>query len=76
MKKGGKRPRTKGEPAFYDEMKKRVNLTLTPTSIEGLDELAEAWGVSRSELMERIGRGVIPVPKPEEVNQLKKLLNT
>jgi hypothetical protein len=67
MKKGGRRPRTKGEPAFYDEMKKRVGLTLTPTALEGLDEYATLWGVSKSELVEQIGRGIIPILSPQEV---------
>ncbi len=39
MKKGGRRSRIKGEPAFYDEMKKRVGMTLTPTAIEGFDTI-------------------------------------
>lgn len=67
-RKGGKR--SKGEPAFYDEMKKRVNLSLTPTGFDGLENLAEEWGLSKSELVEQIGRGTIPVPKPEEAERL------
>jgi len=70
MKKGGRRPRTKGEPAFYDEMKKRVGMTLTPTAIEGLDYHANVWNVSKSELVEQIGRGIIPLPRPQEVERL------
>jgi hypothetical protein len=34
---------------------------LTPTSINGLDTLATSLGMSRSELVERIGRGIIPI---------------
>ncbi len=67
-RKGGKR--SKGEPAFYDEMKRRVNIALTPTGFNGLDNLAEAWGLSKSELIERIGRGIIPLPSPQEVERL------
>ncbi len=70
MKKGGRRPRTKGEPAFYDEMKKRVGMTLTPTAIAGLDEHAAIWDVSKSELIEQIGRSIIPLPSPQEVKRL------
>lgn len=70
MKKGGRRSRIKGEPAFYDEMKKRVGMTLTPTAIEGFDKHAAAWDVSKSELIERIGRGIIPLLSPQEVERL------
>jgi hypothetical protein len=33
-----------------------VTLSLTPTAVDGLDELAKLLNVSRSELVERIGR--------------------
>jgi len=72
MKKGGRRSRIKGEPAFYDEMKKRVGMTLTPTAIEGLDHHANIWNVSKSELVEQIGRVIIPLPSPEEVKRLEE----
>lgn len=52
---------TKGEPDLHDELKKRVNIALTPTGIEGLDALASETGLSRSELIERIGRNQIPL---------------
>jgi hypothetical protein len=58
-KKGQKNLR--GKPEKWDELKKRVNIMLTPTSINGLDTLATTLGISRSELVERIGRGVIRV---------------
>ena len=70
MKRGGRRPRNKGEPAFYDEMKKRVGISVTPTALEGFDEHATTWDVSKSELIERIGRGIIPLPSPQEVERL------
>jgi hypothetical protein len=57
------------EPAFYDEMKKRVGISVTPTALEGFDEHATTWDVSKSELIERIGRGIIPA-KPQEVERL------
>jgi len=47
----------KNVPELYDEVKRRVNLAITPTGIEGLDAIASEPGVSRSELVERIGRG-------------------
>ena len=64
MKKGFKK--AKGEPAYWDEVKRSLNLTLTPTAISGLDILAEEFGYSRSEFVERIGRKIITVNKPEE----------
>ncbi|MBW4639122.1 MAG: hypothetical protein KME05_12970 [Gloeocapsa sp. UFS-A4-WI-NPMV-4B04] len=70
-RKGGKR--SKGEPAFYDEMKRRVNIALTPTGVNGLENLAEAWGLSKSELVEQIGRGIIPLPSPQQVERLGEL---
>lgn len=48
-------------PELYDEVKKRVNLALTPTGIEGLDAIADSMDLSRSELVERIGRKLISV---------------
>jgi len=76
MKKGGRRPRTKGEPAFYEEMKKRAGISVTPTALEGFDEHAAAWDVSKSELIERIGRGIIPLPSPQEVERLGESLTS
>ncbi len=43
----------------YGEIKKQVSLGLTPTGVEGLDKQAEKMGVSRSQLIEMIGRGEI-----------------
>lgn len=54
MPKGHKR--TKGVPELHDELKTRINLSLTPTAVEGLDAIATELGISRSELVERIGR--------------------
>jgi len=54
MPKGHKR--TKGVPELHDELKKRINLSLTPTAVEGLDAIAAELDISRSELVERIGR--------------------
>jgi hypothetical protein len=46
-------------PDMYDEVKKRVNLALTPTGINGLDAIASKLDISRSELVEQIGRKLI-----------------
>ena len=58
--------RVKGVPELQDEVKKRVNMTLTPTATEGLDALAQQKGVSRSELVEQIGRGNFVIVDNEE----------
>ncbi len=54
----------KGEPIFWNELKKRLNLSLTPTAIANLTKIAEAENISRSEALERILRGVLLVKPP------------
>jgi hypothetical protein len=56
-----KSPNPEGRPPRYGKTKTRINLTLTEEGIAGLERLAGALGLSRSELVERIGRGVIPL---------------
>ncbi|MBE9233758.1 ribbon-helix-helix protein, CopG family [Cuspidothrix issatschenkoi LEGE 03284] len=46
---------------MYDEVKAKQTLSLTPTAVKGLDKLAESLGISRSEVVEQIGRGIIPL---------------
>ncbi len=58
-KKGQKNLRAK--PELYDEVKGRYNIALTPTAVKGLDAIAKLLGVSRSELCERIGRGIYQI---------------
>ena len=60
----------KNVPELYDEVKRRVNLAITPTGIEGLDAIASDLGVSRSELVERIGRGLISLNLNPGVKEL------
>ncbi len=67
MSKGKKT--SKGYPELYDEVKKRVNLSLTPTAIAGLDELAKELDLSRSELVEQIGRGIIPLAEQKSLSE-------
>ena len=43
----------RGEPIYYEELKKPLNLTLTPTAIEKLNNLAMQQRISRSEVVER-----------------------
>ena len=58
--KGIKSQRGKGE--MYDEVKRAQTFSITPTAVSGLKELAQARDISSSELIERIGRGIIPLP--------------
>ncbi len=51
----------RGRPEKWDELKRRYTMTLTPTGAGGLDALAATLGLNRSELVERIGRGIIPI---------------
>ena len=67
MAKGKKT--SQGYPELYDEVKKRVNLSLTPTAIAGLDELAAELDLSRSELVERVARGIIPLAEQKSLSE-------
>ena len=64
MPKGKKRMR--GEPVYHDELKKSLNLTVTPMGARGLEEIAQELGLSsKSELVDQIGRRVLIVsPNP------------
>ncbi|MBD2255194.1 hypothetical protein H6G14_28655 [Nostoc parmelioides FACHB-3921] len=59
----------RGQPEIYDELKTKQTLTLTPTAVKGLDKIAELLGISRSELVERIGRGIIPLAPMQSHSQ-------
>lgn len=58
-KKGHKSQHHVGE--VYDEVKSSQTLCLTKTAVKGLDEKAKRLGISRSEFVEQVGRGIIPV---------------
>ncbi len=55
---------TRGRAEMYDEVKGTKTLSLTKTAVQGLDRQAKALGISRSELVERIGRGAISLVIP------------
>lgn len=50
----------------YGEKKCYMNNSVTPTAQAGLDKLARAMGISRSEFLERIGRGLLQVSAPTQ----------
>jgi hypothetical protein len=56
----------KAKHSEYGETKKDAHFSLTPTSIEGLDKMARYRKISRSELVEKIGRGLLLIAAPEE----------
>lgn len=49
----------RGKPEMYDELKKVVSVGITPTALAGLDALSQKRSISRSELIEQIGRQLI-----------------
>jgi metal-responsive CopG/Arc/MetJ family transcriptional regulator len=54
--------RKKGQPlSEYDELKTRITVSITPTAVHGIDAIADSLNISRSELLERIGRGMLQV---------------
>ncbi|BAU65472.1 CopG/DNA-binding domain-containing protein [Stanieria sp. NIES-3757] len=67
MPKGQKK--SKGVPELHDEVKKRVNLSLTPTAIAGLDRLSQELNLSRSELVEQVGRGSLPLAEQSSLSE-------
>ncbi len=67
MPKGQKK--SKGVPELYDEVKKRVNLSLTPSANPGLDKLSQELNLYRSELVEQIGRGSIPIAEQKSLSE-------
>ncbi|WP_299484766.1 ribbon-helix-helix protein, CopG family [Acaryochloris sp. IP29b_bin.137] len=68
------RKKLRGQPELYDEVKGQVNLSLTATGVKGLDELAKQMGLSRSEFIEQVGRGLLPVLSPDELTALRRIL--
>ncbi len=54
---------------MYDERKRNINLTLTPTAIDALEEKAEQLGLSKSEFIERISRGNLSISYNQETNK-------
>ena len=56
----------RGKPLLYPEMKERIALSLTPTTKQFLEKMAELEMCSISEVLERWARGRLHT-KPEEV---------
>lgn len=62
-KKGQKSMRGQAE-LYRGEVKRQRSVMLTDSGLRGLDQLAADVGLSRSELVERIGRGLIQIQMP------------
>lgn len=71
----------RGEPVYHDELKKSLNLTVTPKGAEGLETLAQELGLrSKSELVDRLGRRLLLVSSvalvQEDCKELSKSART
>lgn len=62
-----------GRIARYGENKKLRRVTLTDIGWDGIDKMAIDLGVSKSEFLERLGRGNITLSEFQEI--YKKILN-
>jgi hypothetical protein len=51
----------RGQPEMYDELKKAVSFAITPAAQLGLTRLSQQLKISRSELIEQIGRGLLTI---------------
>jgi hypothetical protein len=51
------------QPINHDELKKPINLMLTPLAREKFNQMAIQSGLSRSEILERWLRGTFEAPK-------------
>jgi metal-responsive CopG/Arc/MetJ family transcriptional regulator len=59
--------RKKGQPlSEYNELKTRITVSITPTAVNGIDAIAKSMNLSRSELLERIGRGMLQVSAAQQ----------
>ncbi|MGK7878124.1 MAG: hypothetical protein AB4426_33900 [Xenococcaceae cyanobacterium] len=57
MKKRQTQPRDKGgRPRKYDELTERRSITATPKAWKGLSEIADSFGLNRSEFIEKLGK--------------------
>ncbi len=56
-----------GRPTTYDEPKKLHRLTVTPTGWEGVQAIASTYGISVSQLLEKLGRKQLVVVDLEQL---------
>ena len=65
-----------GRPPTYDEKKKPRMLTVTATGWDGVKVLASEYGLSVSELLERLGRKFLTIVDLEELEDCLDLQDT
>lgn len=70
----GVETRRKSREPLYGEPKKPTIFALTPTASSKLDLLAAEFALSRSELIEQIARGIIPIGSYSDSSSDKSLL--
>ncbi len=58
MQSGKGKKRIKNQPVFYEELKQRKTVSLTPSAWEKLVGLSADAGLSASEYLERVIRGI------------------
>ena len=63
-------------PTFYDETKKSRTIRISDNAWDGWDKIAIELDLSRSEIMERIGRNVTIPKNKQTVTTLLSLLVT
>jgi len=61
----GRDPR--GRDQFYDERKKDITVSLTPTAAKSLTLMAQARKLTRSQFLELIARHEIPLATKSEI---------
>ena len=61
----------RGIPLKYSQLTKHTSLSLTPNGRLGLDAIAAEMEISRSEFIERFGRGLIKIIQPEQIELIK-----
>jgi len=49
----------RGEPEMYEQIKQCVSHAITLKAKEGLEILSKELGISRSEVVEQVGRGIL-----------------
>ncbi len=58
----------KADRLQHGEKKYPMNNSVTRTAQTGLDELAREMQISRSELLEQIGRGILPLGRATQTH--------
>ena len=51
----------RGQPEIYNELKKIVSFSITPTAHAGIKKISNERRISQSELIERIGRNLLTI---------------